>query len=463
MEKSRRDWGWVVWATCAMLAVFVLTAIAVAWSVKQAIGRGRHFSHEQREFILAIADFPGLARDAITEITGILGRTPTLLKNRKTSEKPYWVRRFPAPEDPGFLLFSGPEPSHPVNIVKLIRISDGKVLGRWNPDWEAIFQRTTDKKFKKKGSLFNLQAAHPLLLPGGDIVFNTSFGMVRVPPCSGQPVWVLDEVVHHSNELDDEGTIWTGGISSDGFPDNEYLRDRIRDDAILRVSQDGKVLERYSIAKILRESGLKALLMGMNGESLQVDPIHLNQVRKAERDTPFWRYGDLLISMRNLSTVLLYRPSTRKVVWYSTGPWMRQHDADFIDDHRISVFDNNVYSGAPEDQPFVVKGETNQVFVYDFATGQATQPYAHLLSQARPATYYEGRARVLPDGGLFVEESNLGRILRFTPDRLLWSFVNDYDSTHLGVSSWSRYLTPEEAAPTLKDLAGKECPAPKSP
>jgi hypothetical protein len=458
MQKKGRDWGLVVWAVCALLAVLVVTTLVVAWSVRHAVARGQHFSPEQRALVLAVADFPGLARDAIAEFSGILSRTPTILVDRAKVEKPYWVRRFPAPEDPGFLLYSGADPTTHGNTVKLIRISYGKVLADWKPDWPAIYQGATDKRFRKRGSISNLQAVHPLPLPGGDIVFNTAFALVRLSRCSGQPVWILDEVAHHSNELDQDGTIWTGGLSTAGFADNEFLRERIRDDAILRVSQEGKVLERHSIVKILRDNGLETFLMGSTGEYLQWDPIHLNQVRKAERDTPHWKRGDLLISIRSLSTVMLYRPSTGKVVWHQQGPWMNQHDADFVDDHRISVFDNNVYSGAPADQPFMVPSDANQVFVYDFATGEATQPYAKLLAEARPVTYFEGRARVLPDGGLFLEESSSGRLLRFTTDRLLWSFIQDYDETRISMSAWSRYLTAEEGASFLKDIAARECP-----
>jgi hypothetical protein len=449
----------IVWVVCVVVSTFIATTLAVAWSVRHAIAMGRHFSPAQRQFVLAIADFPILARDSLAEVSVLFRRSPALLADRSRVEEPYWVRRFPAPEDPGFLLYSGADPVTTNNVVKLIRVSDGKIVAQWNPDWSAIYARTTDKAFRKKGSIYNMQALNPLPLPGGDIVFNTAFAMTRVTRCSGQPVWVLDELVHHSNVLDDEGTIWTGGISTDGFSDNQFLRDRVRDDAILRVSQDGKVLERHSIVKILRDNGLEALLMGTNGETLPIDPLHLNQVRKAERDTQYWRRGDLLVSMRHLSMVLIYRPSTGKIVWHQVGPWMNQHDADFIDDHRISVFDNNVYSGAPDTQPFIVKGDVNRVFIYDFANGQLAQPWAKLLAEARPVTIHEGRARVLPDGGLFVEESNQGRILRFTADRLLWSYINDYDSTHVAVAAWSRYMTPEEAAPLIKDVAGKECPA----
>ncbi len=459
MEKPHRDWGLLIWVAFAMLVLVILTVIISAWAVRHALANGQHLSSKQRELVLAVSEFPGMVRDALREITGIFGRSPTTLTlERSKIEKPYWIRRFPSPDDPGFLLFSGLDPYTRHSAVKLIRISDGKALARWTPDWDAIYQHITEKKFEQKGSPYNARALHPLLLSDGDIVFNTLNAMVRVSRCDGRPIWVLDEIVHHSNELDDEGMIWTAGVSWQGFADNEWLRERVRDDAVLGVSEDGRVLKRYSMAKMLRDNELKPLLFGTGGNILNTDPVHLNQVRKAERDTRYWKRGDLLLSARNLSAVLIYRPSTGKIVWYRIGPWMNQHDADFLDDHRISVFDNNVFDGSPPDQPFMTKGEINQVFIYDFATGEATQPYADLLAQTRPVTFSEGRARVLPDGGLFVEESNLGRILRFTRDRLLWSFVNDYDAKRIGLLNWSRYLTAEEAAPVLRSLAARPCP-----
>ena len=97
------------------------------------------------------------------------------------------------------------------------------------------------------------------------------------------------------------------------------------------------------------------------------------------------------------------------------------------------------------------------MMVYDFDTKEVTQPFATLLAEARPRTITEGRARLLPDGGLFLEETNNGRQLRFTKDHLLWSRVNDYDDKHIGLVSWSRYLTAEEARVPLQALAKRKC------
>jgi hypothetical protein len=79
------------------------------------------------------------------------------------------------------------------------------------------------------------------------------------------------------------------------------------------------------------------------------------------------------------------------------------------------------------------------------------------LSSARPVTLTEGRAQILHDGGLFVEETNYGRLLRFSEDALLWTLINDYDARRIGLLSWSRYLSAEEVRAPLKALAEKDC------
>lgn len=454
-------WSFWLWLAAALLTVLIVTVIGTAWAVRHVFIRGGpRFSEAQSRIVIAVAEFPPNVYTAITEVWSRLTGDPLfLLIDRKTTEQPYWVRRFPAPEDKGYLLFSGVDPVAKHSVVQLIRISDGTTLARWNPDWTAIYERITSKKFYPAGSPNAARATHPLLLADGDIIFNALTALVRLSPCSRRPVWVLDEVMHHSIELDASGTaIWVPSVSQDGLADNPWLRERVRDDALAHVSLDGRILERRSFARILRDNGLKEMLLGGFGLGLSnTDPIHLNQIKAAGRDTRYWKRGDLLISARHLSTLFLYRPSTNKIIWYQTGPWMSQHSVDFIDDHRISVFDNNVVAGAPKEHAFMTPGDTNHVILYDFDTKQTSQPFAALLAAARPATITEGLARVLPDGGLFIEESNYGRDMRFTRDRLLWSRVNDYDEQRIGIVSWSRYLTADEVSVPLQALASRQC------
>lgn len=458
-------WKFWLWLGATFLAVLVIAVIVSAWTVRHVmIDSNVRLSESQARMVMAVAEFPGLVKTAVNEVVGQFGGDPIpLLMDRNMTEQPGWIRRFPASEDTGYLLFSGVDPVAKHSIVQLIRIADGKVIARWDPDWKAILEKITAKKLTPKGSPLEMRALHPLLLADGDIIFNTFNLLARQSPCNAKPDWVLDEIMNHSNELDESGSaLWVSSVAQDGYSENPWLQERLRDDALAHVSTDGVVLEKRSFARILRNNGLEPMLLGMSGFSLKPDPIHINQIKVAPQDSRYWKQGDLLISARSLSTLFLYRPSTNKIIWHQTGPWMNQHSVDFVDDHRISVFNNNVVSGPANMKQMSMKpGDNNQVQVYNFDTQQVSQPFATLLAQARPVSITEGRARILPDGGLFLEETNYGRDMRFTKDRLLWSRVNDYDDKRIGMVSWSRYLTAEEARVPLQALASRNCPAAK--
>lgn len=461
-SRCSADWSFWLWLAAAASTVLIVAVLGTAWAVRHTLLGGTLLSDSQSRFVMALAEFPVLIRSAVGQLRQNLTDNPIrLLVDRKEVEQPHWVRRFPAPEDPGYLLFSGVDPAAKRAVVQLIRIADSVPVARWEPDWKKLYEEITANEFAPNASPNAAFAVHPLLLASGDIVFNTAMSMVRLSPCS-QPVWIFNETFHHSIELDTDGNIWAPSISPDGFPDNPWLSKRFRDDALAHLTADGRMLERRSFARILRTNGLQALLMGtskiLSNENPIHDPIHMNQIQVAHRDSQHWKKGDLLISSRHLSTVFLYRPSTDKIVWHMTGPWMNQHSADFVDDHRISVFDNNVLAGPPKEHAFIAPGDINRVLVYDFDTGQVSQPFATLLAEAKPVTVTEGRARVLPDGGLFVEESENGRHLRFTRDRLLWSRINDYDDRRIGTVTWSRYLTADEVRGPLQALANRHCP-----
>ncbi len=455
------SWKFWLWLGTMFITLMIVAVLISAWAVRHVlVAHMNRFTEGQTRTIIWIASLPENIKSAAVELEQLISVDPVAqLMNRKEVETDAWVRRFPASEDQGYLLFSGIDPKAKQGVVKLIRISDGEEMARWQPDFSSIHNQITDKKWSLKGSHFNLRLFNPTLLNNGDIFFNTSSSLARQSICNSKPLWVLDEFAHHSNELDETGNaIWTPSISMEGFPENIWLRNNVRDDALGHFSLDGRPLERRSFANILINNGLAPLLMGTSGSVFDEDPIHINQITVAKSDSAYWKRGDLLISARSMSTIFLYRPSTDKILWHQTGPWMNQHSVYFVNDHQISVFSNNTVSGLPhKDRSFLTKKDINRVYIFDFKNNQASQPYEKLLSVARPVTLTEGRAQVLSDGGLFVEETNYGRMLRFSKDALLWSRINDYDEKRIGILSWSRYLSAEEVRAPLKALAEKDC------
>jgi hypothetical protein len=440
---------------CGLALAFLLTVLGTAAVIRSAEVGGRLFSANQSKFVISFAEFPVLVRNSFVAVLSLLSADPLhLLIDKKGSEKPSWVRKFPAADDPGYLLFSGADRKKRQSLVMLIRVSDGSTIVQWTPDWKAIYRAAG----LGEDELKHAQAIHPLLMDNGDIVFNTMGSLlIRLTPCSTNPAWVLHVPATHSNELDPAGNIWT--IETDNsptdFPQFKQLKGGYTDNALLLVSPSGRIIRKISFSRVLHDNGLDALLFGANGDRPNVDPLHLNEVQPAYSDSKYWKSGDLLISSRNLSTIFLFRPSTGQVIWHQTGPWLNQHSAQFVDGHRISVFDNHTFPTS--DTGFLPRSDSNHVIVHDFETGTDSEPFSRLLAEARPMTLSEGRAQLLPDGGLFLEETNLGRILRFTKERLLWSYVNDYDSGRIGVLAWSRYLSAGEAKKTVTALQLNRC------
>lgn len=457
---SMVSWGFWVWVGCTLVLILGVAVVGAAWAVRHTFISGKRLSIAQQDAVIAIATLPGTVRDVLQELMWQFSDDPMpLLMDRASTVKPYWVDHFPEPSDSGYLLFSGPEANTRQSIVELIRISDGKSMARWIPDWSYILSNTHIPKERFTGNIKTQLAYHPLLLPNGDIIFNTMYSLIRMNQCSSKPVWKLDNISHHSLEMDSEENIISTSKSTDEYPIPNMVGKQWENDTITVVTQEGKIISNDSIASILVKNNQSALIFGIGGtQIMNPDPIHVNQVTPALTGSKYWKKGDLLISSRHLSTIFLYRPATGKIIWHKTGPWLNQHSVDFVDEHRISVFNNNIIAREP--LTFMNPDNQNTVLVYDFKTGEISEPFKKVLSEARPRSMTQGRARILPDESLFIEETNYGRMMRLTKDKLLWSYINKYKGETIGVLSWSRYLTQREVLGPLRAIESTTCANP---
>lgn len=214
--------------------------------------------------------------------------------------------------------------------------------------------------------------------------------------------------------------------------------DDYRNDALAQVSPEGKLLFQKSVTDILLENGYRGLLFGIG--PMEKDPLHLNDIQPALSTTEYWQKGDLMISIRNKSTVFLYRPSTNKILWLQTGPWLNQHDVNFIGDSRISIFGNNIIRNKNYD---FIDGH-NEIYIFDFKTNELKTPYTMFLKNAKVKTMTGGRSEVLPNGDIFIEETDFGRMLRGNTTTILWQYVERVDERSAAVLGWSRIISPAE-------------------
>ncbi len=387
------------------------------------------------EWAVAIAAYPKMVRDAVAEV---LGFNQQIIPNKNTAINGLTYFNI-SKRDSGAFLTTVYDPTYHQTTVKLVSLQNGQILKVWIPPLDKIHNLThTNNPFFHYSILHSSQARalHPLLLQDGSIIVKINEGPLFKLDSNNHIIWLIDGVFHHSTEIDANGNFWSPIVLDTSFV-QENLVGKNRNDAIACISPQGKIISIHSVAQILVDNGYKGLLLGTG--LIDEDPLHLNEVRPAWYSSQYWQKGDLLVSLRHKSTVFLYRPSTNKIIWLKTGPWLNQHCPDFVDSTHISIFGNNIV------RTFALGGDklyqnTNQVYLYNFSNDSVTKPFAKVFHQKKIGTITEGRVKLLKDGTAFVEESNFGRAFRLSADAVLWEYKSPVDAKHISILSWGRYL-----------------------
>ena len=355
----------------------------------------------------------------------------------------------------GYILLSRYDGSEKRQKLELVSLPSMRTVYSWRLSAAELFQDVSHiSRFAEPTNWdeAHFRQIHPWLEENGDLIAKDwDTPLFRVDAC-GKPLWTLqDAVYHHSTEADAEDNLWIPSIAERASIAS--VNDRFRDDRISQVSPSGKPLFIRSVAQILIRHGYANWLFSKYND----DPIHLNDIQPVLADGPYWKKGDLFLSLRNVSAIVLYRPSTDEIVWIKRGPWIRQHDVDILDDHRISIYDNAVQERTPL-QPFFAS--SSQILVYDFATGELSRPLERAMKDNHVRTWIEGLSTQLPDGSTLTEGSNDARLIIFRADGAIAAeYVNrakDGALYHLG---WSRYIDQEKGDIILRNLRKVRCDA----
>jgi hypothetical protein len=344
-------------------------------------------------------------------------------------------------------------------VVDLVNLRNFEVLHTWNPDTDAfneLVEQTEEFKYLRRDGHNKRQTlGHPKLTRDGGLLYNSS-PLRKINNCSDLVFQNMHDFFHHSIETDSDGNIWSPSyLYPQTLPARTVGREipanqGFLDDAIVKLSPEGKILFEKSVSQIFIDNGLEYLLFSVGDMLFDYDPIHLNDIQPVNFDGEFWQKGDVFLSLRHQSMILLYRPSTNKIMWKGVGPFFHQHDVDILDNHRISVFNNKSKDFVNGDE---VDGH-NEVSIYDFKTDTYSSYMKDSLIENDVRTITSGRSEVLPKGELFIEEGNFARTLFFNADgSLRWTHVNRAENGNIYAVSWSRILyTPEDIQSVKKVL-----------
>jgi len=432
---------WVVGMIVVLLLGF---SVLTGWGVFHIYNGGHRLDNATGDLLLSFVRTPQTLRKVFQGPEGDLACS----EQRFDGESGFTYAYAPGERsDAPYLLLNRYDAERKQSVSELIDLNTQEKVHTWavdvDPVWDTIDFKSKLTDLKRDAPTNRFRNDHTLLLQDGTIIFHP--GPLLKFDKSGSLVWVNDKwVFHHSIELDHDGNIWapshiepsTVAIGNDSRGINPFL-----DDALTQLSPDGNILFSKSVTHILDENGLGHLVYGRGTD--YSDPIHLNDIQPVLEDGEFWKKGDVFLSLRNQSMVLLYRPSTNKVLWYSLGPWRHEHDVDVISSHEIGVFNNNASTKRGEHQQgsWSVDGN-NQYLSYDFRTKHFANPFKIGFEKLDIRTVTEGRGQPYPYGRLFVEETNYGRLVVFDKQGTVdWQFINRAKDGKVYLVSWSRLVS----------------------
>jgi hypothetical protein len=192
----------------------------------------------------------------------------------------------------------------------------------------------------------------------------------------------------------------------------------------------------------LRTSSFEAFLQPAKGDLFHTNSVKvLTQARATQ--FPLFRAGQVLVSLRGLNAIAVLDVRKRSVVWAALGPWRIQHDAQFLDNGHMLLFDNHGW------------GKGCRVLEYD----PVTQAIPWAYSEANAALFhaaFRGVQQRLPNGNTLIVDPDNRRLFEVTRGKeLVWEYLCPLPPNQLGgaraVTGARRYR--EEELTFLKGVA----------
>jgi hypothetical protein len=307
-------------------------------------------------------------------------------------------------------------------VISLRNLRTDSVLHEWVLK-ESFFKKT-NREFS------HAEPRDPILLQDKSVIFtcDESFNLFRLDKES-KIIWHnTDFQYHHSINEAQDGNIWACSrkLTYSMEPANNAVK--YWDNFLVKVDvKTGETILNKSVSQLLTENGYSYIIHGMGNQVLPSgnDPLHLNEIEPVLSDSPYWKTGDLFLSFRNRSLIILYRPETNKILRLIQGPFLSQHDVDIVSESKISLFNNNVSNFAKQDTSGAKMEDYNPgtrysgIVIYNFEDSTFTPLMDNQFQAEKIFTLTQGTHTILKNGDVFVESQNQGKVYIFNEKRIL--------------------------------------------
>jgi hypothetical protein len=233
----------------------------------------------------------------------------------------------------------------------------------------------------------------------------------------GELLWEKTIPAHHDVELSWDGSILLLSTNRKIVPEihPEII---VSDNQIIKLDQDGNVLESESLYGIIKTADdiFPLQYVGVNNAGI-IDIFHSNSIEKMHHQHladihTIYNLDNILISIRHQDRIAIINWPERKLVWawgqnIISGP----HDATLLENGNILLFDNGL------------ERDFSRVIELDPLTKQIVWKY----QADNPTDFFtlaRGSAQRLPNGNTLMAESDKGLAFEVTEEgEIVWKFA----------------------------------------
>ena len=331
-------------------------------------------------------------------------------------------------------------------IIELKNLRNNDIIHQWS---------LKETHHKKSERLFSRNEPRgPILLEnyGLIVMSDESNNLYRLDSQSNITWHNADYQYHHAINQDADGNIWVCGREQRNIQKPKNRSIKYWDNSIVKIDvESGTTLLHLSLSDVFMDNGLGYFIHGMGNEvqSVGKDPLHLNDIEPVFVDGQYWKKGDLLLSFRHRSLIILYRPSTKKIIRVIQGEFYNQHDVDLFSENEISLFNNNFSSlggrnrrGNDISKEHKDSSNVNvhaEVLVYNMTDSTYKSKFADQFKDNSIFTESQGLHRFLSNGDLFVEDQNNGLVFIFNDKELVYrNYYNPPNNGYVERPHWVR-------------------------
>ena len=323
---------------------------------------------------------------------------------------------------------------------------DGSVLHEWRlPPGRYAEAGDTGVSLSDR----NLEFSDVRLCDDGSVVLVVAERAVVKLGRDSEVVWdvrIPDHSLHHAVASDVDGSIWTLTSRRVTNPEDWIPRAAAsyKDDGVLRISPEGEILEQFSLLDVILNNDYEGVLYAIVQGAAALpgaDPLHANDIdvitESQARRIADVNAGDLMVSLRNLRTILVIDRTTHEIKWSTTGPFIGHHDPEVTRDGLVLVYDNRMADGqVGGEREYLPEGEEfgpSRLIALDPVTREIVWEYRGTEEEPFFSSI-QGSVEELSNGNILATEPEGGRI--FEVDRqtgdIVWEYRNVVEEDYVG-------------------------------